>query len=113
LPQVPVLTMPAGDITHPVPDLTGYITEGQLVLSQDLHVSGVYPPLDALGSLSRLMQLGAGAGRARGAGPDGARDPPHRPPPPLPPLVARARQIPDRADIVGEGGLTPRDHRYL
>ncbi len=65
LTQIPVLTMPAGDITHPVPDLTGYITEGQIVLSQELHVSGVYPPFDALGSLSRLMRLGAGPGRTR------------------------------------------------
>ena len=57
--------MPAGDITHPVPDLTGYITEGQIVLSHELHVRGVYPPFDALGSLSRLMRLGAGPGRTR------------------------------------------------
>ena len=58
---VPVLTMPAGDITHPVPDLTGYITEGQLVLAADLHARGVYPPLDLMGSLSRLMRRGTGA----------------------------------------------------
>ena len=62
---VPVLTMPAGDITHPVPDLTGYITEGQVVLSADLHARGIYPPVDALASLSRLMHHGAGPGRTR------------------------------------------------
>lgn len=55
LTLVPALTMPAGDITHPVPDLTGYITEGQIVLSADLRARGVYPPVDALSSLSRLM----------------------------------------------------------
>ena len=62
---VPVLTMPGGDITHPVPDLTGYITEGQIVLSAELQASGVYPPVDILGSLSRLMRKGAGPGRTR------------------------------------------------
>ena len=62
---LPVLTMPAGDITHPVPDLTGYITEGQIVLSPDALPAGVYPPVDALSSLSRLMRRGAGPGRTR------------------------------------------------
>ena len=62
LTQLPVLTMPAGDITHPVPDVTGYITEGQLVLSAELYARGVSPPLDALASLSRLMRRGAGPG---------------------------------------------------
>ena len=62
---VPVLTMPAGDIAHPVPDLTGYITEGQIVLSPEIHSRGVYPPVDALSSLSRLMRHGAGLGRTR------------------------------------------------
>ena len=62
---IPVLTMPAGDITHPLPDLTGYITEGQLVLTTDLHSRGVYPPMDPLQSLSRLMRKGAGPGRTR------------------------------------------------
>ena len=63
--MLPVLTMPAGDITHPVPDLTGYITEGQIVLSAELHARGVYPPVDPLSSLSRLMRNGAGPGRTR------------------------------------------------
>ncbi|WP_326847469.1 hypothetical protein [Streptomyces kaniharaensis] len=60
-----MLTMPAGDITHPVPDLTGYITEGQIVLSREGHARGVYPPVDALSSLSRLMRRGTGLGRTR------------------------------------------------
>ena len=63
---LPVLTMPAGDITHPVPDLTGYITEGQIVLAPEVHARGIYPPVDPLASLSRLMRNGAGpAARAR------------------------------------------------
>jgi V/A-type H+/Na+-transporting ATPase subunit B len=65
LTLVPVLTMPAGDITHPVPDVTGYITEGQLVLATDIDARGVYPPLDLMGSLSRLMRRGTGAGLTR------------------------------------------------
>jgi V/A-type H+-transporting ATPase subunit B len=105
LTQVPVLTMPAGDITHPVPDLTGYITEGQLVLSQDLHVSGVYPPFDALGSLSRLQRLGAGPGRTRDDHLEIAAQ--------LYAFAAEARKIADLADVVGEAGLTGRDRRYL
>jgi V/A-type H+-transporting ATPase subunit B len=63
--QIPVLTMPNDDITHPIPDLTGYITEGQIVLSRDLHGKGIYPPIDVLPSLSRLMEDGIGDGRTR------------------------------------------------
>lgn len=62
---LPVVTMPEDDITHPIPDLTGYITEGQIVLSRELHQQGVFPPVDVLPSLSRLMQRGIGAGRTR------------------------------------------------
>jgi V/A-type H+-transporting ATPase subunit B len=62
LTQVPVLTMPDDDITHPIPDLTGYITEGQIVLSRELHARGVFPPIDVLASLSRLMNAGIGEG---------------------------------------------------
>ena len=105
LTQMPVLTMPAGDITHPVPDLTGYITEGQLLLSQDLHVSGVYPPFDALGSLSRLQRLGAGPGRTRDDHLEIAAQ--------LYAAAAEARQIADLADVVGAAGLTARDRRFL
>ena len=63
--QLPILTMPADDITHPIPDLTGYITEGQVYVSRELQRKGVYPPIDVLPSLSRLMSLGIGKGRTR------------------------------------------------
>jgi len=63
--QMPILTMPSDDITHPIPDLTGYITEGQIVLSRDLERKGVYPPVDILLSLSRLMKDGVGPGKTR------------------------------------------------
>lgn len=63
--MIPVVTMPEDDITHPIPDLTGYITEGQIVLSRELHQQGVFPPIDVLPSLSRLMQKGIGADRTR------------------------------------------------
>jgi V/A-type H+/Na+-transporting ATPase subunit B len=63
--QLPILTMPADDVTHPIPDLTGYITEGQIYVSRDLQRRGVYPPIDVLPSLSRLMNQGIGKGRTR------------------------------------------------
>jgi V/A-type H+/Na+-transporting ATPase subunit B len=103
--QVPVLTMPGGDITHPVPDLTGYITEGQIVLSHDLHVRGIYPPFDPLRSLSRLMRLGTGEGKTRTDHPELAAQ--------LYALVAQARQIADLAEVVGEDALSDRERRYL
>jgi len=62
---LPTVTMPEDDITHPIPDLTGYITEGQIVLSRELHQKGIYPPIDVLPSLSRLMQHGIGKGQTR------------------------------------------------
>jgi len=62
---LPIVTMPEDDITHPIPDLTGYITEGQIVLSRELHQKGIYPPVDVLPSLSRLMQHGIGKGQTR------------------------------------------------
>ncbi|NLV57241.1 MAG: V-type ATP synthase subunit B [Clostridiales bacterium] len=63
--QIPILTMPEGDITHPIPDLTGYITEGQIILSRDLHDAGIAPPIDVLPSLSRLKDKGIGKGKTR------------------------------------------------
>ncbi|QYZ79612.1 ATP synthase subunit B [Methanofollis formosanus] len=63
--QIPILTMPGDDITHPIPDLTGYITEGQIVVSRELHRKGIYPPINVLPSLSRLMNLGIGEGHTR------------------------------------------------
>ncbi|HXM58407.1 MAG TPA: V-type ATP synthase subunit B [Candidatus Dormibacteraeota bacterium] len=105
LTQVPVLTMPAGDITHPVPDLTGYITEGQLVLSAELWARGVYPPLDPLSSLSRLMRLGTGAGRTREDHPPVASQ--------LYAALARARQVRELAELVGSDGLSEADRAHL
>ncbi|MFI6559467.1 V-type ATP synthase subunit B [Streptomyces sp. NPDC050534] len=102
---LPVLTMPAGDITHPVPDLTGYITEGQIVLSRRMHAQGVYPPVDALSSLSRLMRKGAGPGRTREDHLDVAAQ--------LLSALARARQVRELVDLVGEGSLGPADRSYL
>ncbi len=63
--QFPILSMPSDDMTHPIPDLTGYITEGQIVLSRDIHRKGIYPPINVLPSLSRLMNQGIGKGRTR------------------------------------------------
>ncbi|MCD1295995.1 ATP synthase subunit B [Methanocella sp. CWC-04] len=63
--QLPILTMPGDDITHPIPDLTGYITEGQIVIARELHRKGIYPPINVSPSLSRLMNLGIGAGKTR------------------------------------------------
>ena len=105
LTQVPVLTMPGGDITHPVPDLTGYITEGQVVLSHELHVRGVYPPFDPLRSLSRLMRLGAGAGKTRADHLEIASQ--------LYALVAEARRIADLAEVVGADALSDAELAYL
>jgi V/A-type H+-transporting ATPase subunit B len=103
--QLPVLTMPAGDVTHPVPDLTGYITEGQIVLAEDLHVRGIYPPLDALSTLSRLMRLGAGPGRTRDDHLALAAQ--------LYAALGQARRARDLAEIVGADALSEREQRYL
>ncbi|GAA2258708.1 hypothetical protein GCM10010145_34240 [Streptomyces ruber] len=100
-----LLTMPAGDITHPVPDLTGYITEGQIVLSRELHAMGVCPPVDALSSLSRLMRRGAGPGRTRDDHLDVAAQ--------LLAALARARQVRELAELVGQSALGAADHPYL
>jgi V/A-type H+-transporting ATPase subunit B len=105
LTQVPVLTMPGADITHPVPDLTGYITEGQVVLSHELHVRGVYPPFDPLRSLSRLMRLGAGPGKTRDDHLEISAQ--------LYALVAEARRIADLAEVVGADALSDAELAYL
>ncbi|ARP68628.1 V-type ATP synthase subunit B [Streptomyces pluripotens] len=102
---LPVLTMPAGDITHPVPDLTGYITEGQIVLSAEVYATGVYPPVDPLASLSRLMRRGTGAGRTRADHPDVAAQ--------LIAALARSRQVRELADLIGRSALSPADLRHL
>ncbi|MBP2478846.1 V/A-type H+-transporting ATPase subunit B [Crossiella equi] len=102
---LPVLTMPAGDLTHPVPDLTGYITEGQIVLSAAAQAAGGYPPVEPLSSLSRLMRHGAGPGRTREDHLDVAAQ--------LLAALARARQVRELADLVGPDALGPADRRYL
>ncbi|MGZ6793242.1 MAG: ATP synthase beta subunit C-terminal domain-containing protein, partial [Mycobacteriales bacterium] len=102
---LPVLTMPSGDITHPVPDLTGYITEGQVVLSPEALPAGVYPPVDVLSSLSRLMRRGAGPGRTREDHLDVAAQ--------LLAALARARQVRELADLIGRPALSSTDRLYL
>jgi V/A-type H+-transporting ATPase subunit B len=103
--QLPVLTMPDDDLTHPIPDLSGYITEGQIVLSRDLFRRGVDPPIDVLPSLSRLMGLGVGAGKTR-------ED--HRPvADQLYALYARGRDVRRMAAIVGAANLADDERRLL
>ncbi len=103
--QIPILTMPDDDITHPIPDLTGYITEGQIVLSRELHRKGIYPPIDVLPCLSRLMNLGIGAGRTREDHRQVADQ--------LYALYAQGRDLRRLEAIVGTEGLTEGDRRLL
>ena len=103
--QLPVLTMPDDDLTHPIPDLTGYITEGQVVLGRDLHRRGVFPPIDVLPSLSRLMNAGIGEGRSAPEHREWADQ--------LYALYARGTEARLMATIVGESGLLPADKRAL
>jgi V/A-type H+-transporting ATPase subunit B len=103
--ELPVLTMPAGDITHPVPDLTGYITEGQIVLSPELHARGVSPPIDPLSSLSRLMRRGAGPGRTRADHLAISAQ--------VLALVSRARQAEQLASLIGVDALSVTERRFL
>ncbi len=101
--QLPIVTMPDDDITHPIPDLTGYITEGQIVLSRALHGQGVFPPIDVLPSLSRLMNAGIGEGKT-------VRE--HRRlADQLYALYARGRDARMMASIVGDAGLGEADRR--
>ena len=103
--QMPILTMPSDDISHPVPDLTGYITEGQIVLERDLFNKGVYPPIAGLPSLSRLMKDGIGEGRTRkDHAPVAAQ---------LFASYAKVKRIRSLASIVGEEELSDLDKIYL
>ncbi|MCM4084365.1 V-type ATP synthase subunit B [Actinoplanes sp. TRM88002] len=102
---LPMLTMPGGDITHPIPDLTGYITEGQVVLSAGASAHGVYPPVEPLSSLSRLMRHGAGPGRTREDHLDVAAQ--------LLAALSRARQVGELAELVGAAALSATDRQYL
>jgi len=103
--QVPVVTIPDDDITHPIPDLTGYITEGQIVLSRELHQRGVYPPIDVLPSLSRLMNAGIGKDHTVAEHREWADQ--------LYAVYARGREAKLMAAIVGSEGLAPGDQRAL
>ncbi len=105
LTQLSILTMPADDIAHPIPDLTGYITEGQLVLSRDLDRRGIYPPVNVLPSLSRLMKDGTGGKYTHPDHPALASQ--------LFAAYARAAQARVLASVVGEEGLADTDRRYL
>jgi V/A-type H+-transporting ATPase subunit B len=103
--QVPILTMPNDDITHPIPDLTGYITEGQIVLDRELHRRNLYPPIKLLPSLSRLMKDGTGAGMTHADHGVLAAQ--------LYAAYAQAQQTRILASVVGEEGLSPTDRTYL
>jgi len=103
--QMPILTMPADDITHPIPDLTGYITEGQVVLDRGLYNRGIYPPINVLMSLSRLMKEGIGPGKTREDHGDVSNQ--------LYAAYSRAQELRGLAVIVGEESLTDTDRRYL
>jgi V/A-type H+/Na+-transporting ATPase subunit B len=105
LTQLPILTMPADDISHPIPDLTGYITEGQIVLDRELDRRGVSPPVKVLPSLSRLMKDGTGAGYTYPDHPALASQ--------LYSAYAHAVQARVLASVVGEDGLSDLDRRYL
>jgi V/A-type H+-transporting ATPase subunit B len=103
--QIPILTMPEDDKTHPIPDLTGYITEGQIILSRQLHRKGIYPPIDVLPSLSRLRDKGIGPGKTRDDHADVANQ--------LFAAYARGREAAELATILGEASLTELDRLYM
>jgi len=103
--QFPILSMPGDDITHPIPDLTGYITEGQIVVSRELYRKGVYPPIDVLPSLSRLMNAGLGVGKTR-EDHRGVADQ-------LYASYAQGRDVRSLSAVVGVEALTESDKRYL
>ena len=103
--QIPILTMPNDDITHPVPDLTGFITEGQIVLSRDLYQSNISPPVNILPSLSRLMKDGIGKGYPREDHPELADQ--------IFSAYSRVRDVEDLAQVIGEEELSETDRKYM
>jgi V/A-type H+-transporting ATPase subunit B len=103
--QLPILTMPNDDISHPIPDLSGYITEGQIVLDRELYQRGIYPPVAGLPSLSRLMKDGIGPGMTREDHKDLSSQ--------LFSAYSKVRQIRNLASIIGEEELSENDKRYL
>jgi V/A-type H+/Na+-transporting ATPase subunit B len=105
LTVLPIVTMPDDDISHPIPDLTGYITEGQIVLSRDLHGRGITPPIDALPCLSRVMNAGIGEGRTRAEHRAVADQ--------LYALYARGRDLRRLVTVIGEAALSAGERRVL
>lgn len=103
--QIPILTMPEDDKTHPIPDLTGYITEGQIFLSRELHRKGIYPPVDVLPSLSRLKDKGIGQGKTRKDHSDVLNQ--------LFAAYARGKEAQELAVVLGESALTPVDLKFV
>ena len=102
--MIPILTMPEDDKTHPIPDLTGYITEGQIILSRELYKKGVNPPIDVLPSLSRLKDKGIGAGKTREDHADTMNQ--------LFSAYARGKEAKELAAILGDAALTDIDKLY-
>ena len=103
--QIPILSMPEDDKTHPIPDLTGYITEGQIILSRELHRQGVYPPVNVLPSLSRLKDKGIGPGKTREDHADTMNQ--------LYAAYARGKDAEELAVILGESALSEADKRFI
>ncbi len=103
--QLPILTMPSDDISHPIPDLTGYITEGQIVFEREMAGRGIYPPVAGLPSLSRLMKDGIGEGMTREDHPHLASQ--------LFAAYSYVKDVRNLASVIGEEELTPLDHQYL
>ena len=103
--QIPILTMPNDDINHPIPDLTGYITEGQLVLSRELHTNGIYPPFNVPRSLSRLMKDGIGEGKTRPDHPNLQSQ--------LYAAYSNVQSVRSLASVIGEEELSDIDRHYL
>jgi V/A-type H+-transporting ATPase subunit B len=103
--QMPILTMPEDDKTHPIPDLTGYITEGQIILSRGLHRRGIFPPIDVLPSLSRLRDKGMGPGKTREDHSGWANQ--------LFAAYARGKEVEELAVILGEAALSDTDKIFL
>ena len=102
--MIPILTMPEDDKTHPIPDLTGYITEGQIILSRDLYRKGILPPVDVLPSLSRLKDKGIGVGKTREDHAGTMNQ--------LFSSYARGKEAKELMVVLGEAALTPIDRLY-
>ena len=103
--QIPILTMPDDDKSHPIPDLTGYITEGQITLSRELHQKNIFPPVDILASLSRLKDKGVGDGKTREDHAGLANQ--------LFAAYAKGKEVKELAQILGESSLSDEDRQYI